>query len=249
MSLAVTVLGCSGVYQSRESAASGYLVEVDGERWLLDAGGGTWRNLLQHMDYRDLRGVVLSHRHPDHTIDIWQLFHALQYGDIEAPAPAIPLWAPQETIDRLLGFDPGLAEGFDLKPVTVDSVITFGEARVSFGRMKHPPVTLGARIELNGSIFAYSADTGLEGDFESTARDADVFVCEATAQNSEEPWWGHLCAADAGSIAARLGVRKLVLAHIRPGSDRQLSLAEARATAADIEVELASDGLRLEVGR
>jgi hypothetical protein len=39
-----------------------------------------------------------------------------------------------------------------------------------------------------------------------------------------------------------------LLAHIRPGSDRELSLAEARVTAGDIEVELASDGLRLEVG-
>lgn len=247
MSLGVTVLGCSGVYQSRESAASGYLVEVDGERWLLDAGGGTWRNLLHYMDYRDLRGVVLSHRHPDHTIDIWQLFHALQYG-VEGPEPSIPLWAPQETIERLLGFDPGIAEGFDLIPVTESSEIALGEARVSFGRMKHPPVTFGTRIEHAGSSFSYSADSGVEGDFERIARDADVFVCEATAQNSDEPWWGHLCAADAGAIAARMGVRKLVLAHIRPGSDRELSLAEAHATAGDIEVELASDGLRLEVG-
>ncbi|MGH2827512.1 MAG: MBL fold metallo-hydrolase [Actinomycetota bacterium] len=247
MSLAVTVLGCSGVYQTRESAASGYLIEVDGERWLLDAGGGTWRNLLHHMDYRELRGVVLSHRHPDHTIDIWQLFHALQYGG-EEPAPTIPLWAPQETIERLLGFDPGIAEGFDLIPITEASEIALGEARVSFGRMKHPPVTLGARIELDGSAFSYSADSGVEGDFEPIARNADVFVCEATAQNSEEPWWGHLCAADAGAIAARMGARKLVLAHIRPGSDRELSLAEARVRAGDTEVELAGDGLRLEVG-
>jgi ribonuclease BN (tRNA processing enzyme) len=248
VSLAVTVLGCSGVYQTRDSAASGYLVEVDGDQWLLDAGGGTWRNLLHHLDYRDLRGVVLSHRHPDHTIDIWQLFHALQYGDVEAPAPSIPLWAPQETIDRLLGFDPGLAEAFDLLPITEVSEIAFGDARVSFGRMKHPPVTLGARIEFNGSIFSYSADSGIEGAFDRIARDADVFVCEATVQNSDEPWWGHLSAAAAGSIAARFGVRKLVLAHVRPGRDRDLSLAEARAMAGDIEVALASDGLRIEVG-
>jgi ribonuclease BN (tRNA processing enzyme) len=248
VSLSVTVLGCSGVYQTRDSAASGYLVEVDGERWLLDAGGGTWRNLLLHTDYRDLRGVVLSHRHPDHTIDIWQLYHALRYGDVDAPAPSIPLWAPQETIDRLLGFDEGLADAFGLVPITEASEIALGSARVLFGRMKHPPVTLGARIELGDAAFSYSADSGVEGDFDRIGTEAHVFVCEATVQNSDEPWWGHLSAAHAGSIAARLGVKKLVLAHIRPGRDRELSLAEARETAGDIDVELAGDGLRLEVG-
>lgn len=248
VSLAVTVLGCSGVYQTSDSAASGYLVEAGGRRLLVDAGGGTWRNLLRHMDYRELSGVVLSHRHPDHTIDIWQLYHALQYGDIDGPAPSIPLWAPQETIDRLLGFDGGIAEGFELVPVTEASEITFGDAAVSFGRMKHPGVTLGVRVELDDAVFSYSADTGIEGDFDRIAKGAQVFVCEATAQNSDETWWGHLNAATAGSIGAQLGVERLILAHIRPGRDRELSLEEARVTAGNVEVQLAIDGLRLEVG-
>src|SRR5680860_46938 len=67
MSFNVTVLGCSGVYQTRDLAASGFLIEIDGGHWLIDMGGGTWRNLMSHMDYRDLDGVFLTHRHPDHT--------------------------------------------------------------------------------------------------------------------------------------------------------------------------------------
>ena len=246
MSFSVTVLGCSGVYQSLERAASGFLVEIDGSIWLLDAGGGTWRNLMLHVDHRDLQGVLLSHRHPDHTIDILQLYHARQYGEGELPT-RIPLWAPQETIDRLLAFDDGLAESFDVNAITEDSELSWAGARVTFARMKHPPVTLGVRIEQEGATFAYTADTGPEGDFDRLATDARILVCEATGQDADDSWWGHLKASDAGEIATRYGVERLVLTHLHPDRDREVSLSEARRQAPGIDVLLASDGLRLEV--
>ena len=246
MSFTVTVLGCSGVYQTKDSAASGFLVEIDGGHWVVDMGGGTWRNLLSQIDYRNLDGVLLSHRHPDHTIDIWQLFHARHYGAV--PESRIPLWAPQQTIDRLVAFDDGIAESFALMPVDESSEVRFGDARVTFARMQHPPVTLGARIEHGGTAIAYTADTGLEGDIDAIATGVDVFVCEATAQDADEPWWGHLCASDAARIAARCEVARLVLTHLRPESDRELSLEQARRAAPGLNIELATDGMVLEVG-
>ncbi|MGH2697638.1 MAG: MBL fold metallo-hydrolase [Actinomycetota bacterium] len=248
MSFSVTVLGCSGVYQTRELAASGFLVEIDDGRWLVDMGGGTWRNLLLQADYRDLKGVFLSHRHPDHTIDIWQLFHARHYGDLGGPETKIPLWAPRETLDRLSHFDEGITESFDLLPVDQNSKVKFGGARATFARMKHPPETYGVRIEHGGVALAYTADTGIEGDIDAIARDAQVFLCEATVQDSDEPWWGHMCASDAGRIAVRSEVGRLVLTHLRPDCDRELSLQQARRAAPGLEVHLASDGMKLELG-
>jgi ribonuclease BN (tRNA processing enzyme) len=247
VSFKVTVLGCSGVYQTPDLAASGFLVECDGGRWIVDMGGGTWRNLLQLVPYREVNGVFLSHRHPDHTIDVWQLFHARHY-DVDGPESKIPLWAPQETIDRLTGFDEGIAESFDLIPVDQDSLVKFGEARVTFARMKHPPETYGVRIEHEGVAFAYTADTGLGGDIEEIASGAQVFLCEATAQDADEPWWGHISASDAGRIAVSCGVGKLVLTHLRPDCERRLSLEQARLAAPGLEVQLATDGMTLEVG-
>ena len=248
MSFTVTVLGCSGVYQTRDLAASGFLVEIDGGHWAIDMGGGTWRNLQAHLNYRDLNGVFLSHRHPDHTIDIWQLFHARHYGDVDAPEIRVPLWAPQETLDRIVGFDEGVAESFELVPVDEKSEVSFGDARVTFARMKHPPVTLGVRIDHGGASFAYTADTGPEGDIDAIARDANVFLCEATVQDADESWWGHMCASDAARIAAGCGVGRLVLTHLRPESDRELSLEQARRAAPGLNIELATDGMVLEVG-
>jgi ribonuclease BN (tRNA processing enzyme) len=246
VSFTVTVLGCSGVYQTRDLAASGFLIEVDGERWVVDMGGGTWRNLLTHIDHRDLNGVLLSHRHPDHTIDIWQLFHARHYGLV--PESKIPLWAPQETIDRLIAFDDGVAESFALEPVDETSEIKFGDARVTFARMQHPPVTLGVRIEHGDATLAYTADTGPEGDIDVIATGANLFLCEATAQDADEPWWGHMCASDAAKISASCDVDRLVLTHLRPESDRKLSIEQARRAAPGLNIELATDGMVLEVG-
>jgi ribonuclease BN (tRNA processing enzyme) len=246
VSPALTVLGSSGMYATVERAASGYLLEAGGKRLWLDAGSGSWRNLLGVLDHHLLDGVLLTHRHPDHTSDVFQALHARHYGGSE-PLPPIPLWAPQETIDRIVDYVKEIAESFDLKPISADGSVELGGARLSFVRMAHPPETLGVRVEDGGSILAYSADSGGEADFDSLATHADLFVCEATLQDADGPWHGHMRASEAAAVAARCGVRRLLLSHLPPEGDAALSLAEARREAGGVEVELAIDGRRLVV--
>ena len=114
MSFSVTVLGSSAWYATRDRAASGYLVDLGDRRVWLDAGGGTWVRLLDTVEFTDVDGVILTHRHPDHTIDLFQLFHARQYGGSD-PMDPIPLWAPAETVDRMLAFTSQVDEAFDLR--------------------------------------------------------------------------------------------------------------------------------------
>ena len=242
----MTVLGSSAMYATVERACSGYLLDLDGKKVVLDMGGGSWRNLLPLVDFGAIDGVVISHRHPDHTVDLFQMFHARRYGAPDA-LPTIPLWAPVETIDRIVGFAKELDEAFDLNVVADGDTIDLFGTKASFTRMAHPPETLGCRIESGGRVFAYSADTGPAADFERLAGGADLFVCEATYQESDEEWEGHLTATQAAAIASRVGARRLVLTHLPPGRDHGLSLAEAQAAAGDVALQLAVDGLQLEV--
>lgn len=247
MTFSVTVLGTSGIYATRERACSGYLLHLDGRHVWLDAGAGTWRNLLQRIDFPEIDAVVLTHQHPDHTTDLFQAFHARNYGSPSALAP-IPLWAPAPTLDVLRGFNDSIDESFELNAVTEGASLDFAGARFGFTGMAHPVETVGVRVEAGDAVLAYSADTGTDADFESLAGGADVFICEATFQDSDEEWTGHMSASQAAGVAAGVGAAHLVLSHLPPGRDHGLSLAEAHAAGEGIRIQLAADGLELEVG-
>jgi ribonuclease BN (tRNA processing enzyme) len=247
VTLSVTVLGSSGTFATTQRACAGYLLETDEARLWMDAGAGTWRHLLEIVPYGSLDGVLLSHCHPDHTSDLFQALHARQFGGPE-PLPPIPLWAPQETLDRVGAFDDSIAEAFDLRRVAAGAHVEFRDLTLDFVGMAHPRETVGMRVSHDGSVFAYSADTGPAADIRTLAGDADLFICEATLQDSDVQWEGHLSASRAGGIASEIGVDQLLLTHLPPGRDVLLSLAQAQVTAKDVAVSLATDGQRFEVG-
>jgi ribonuclease BN (tRNA processing enzyme) len=246
VSFSITVLGSSAWYATRERAASGYLIDFGDARIWLDAGGGTWQRLIERVDFRDVDGVILSHRHPDHTIDVFQLFHARQYGGTD-PMDPIPLWAPPETIDRVLAFTSQVDEAFDLRGIEPQESTEIAGAQLSFYEMTHPPETLGVRIERDGGVFAYSADSGPEFDVQGLAGGADVFLCEATYLGDDQLWEGHMSATQAGAAAAQGVASNLVLTHLPPHRDLEISLTEAQRAAPDVDVQLASDGFKLEI--
>jgi ribonuclease BN (tRNA processing enzyme) len=246
MSLVVTVLGTSARFQTLERACSSYLVEIDGEHFWLDAGGGTWLNLQRSIRYQDIDGVLLTHAHPDHTIDVFQAYHARQYGQTD-PLPPIPLWAPQETLDRLVHFSSGLCDAFDLRPVGDGDKLSIGESQWILTKMAHPAATIGIRIEYGEKVVAFSSDTGEGADFESLAGGADIFFCEASSQDTDEEWDGHLRASQAAVIATRIGVKRMLLTHLPPDRDLSISVAEAKREAPGLDIDLAEDGMRLEL--
>jgi ribonuclease BN (tRNA processing enzyme) len=247
VTLTVTVLGSSAIYATRERACSGYLLELGGRHVWLDAGAGTWRNLLEHIDYPDIDAVILTHQHPDHTSDVFQAFHARNYGE-SPPLPVIPLWAPGPTLESLRGYNSSIDESFELNQVVEGGSFDYAGATFSFTLMAHPVETLGVRVEVGDVVFAYSADSGTDADFESLAASADLFICEATFQDSDEAWTGHMSASEAAGVAAGVGATRLVLTHLPAGRDLGISLAEADAAGVGVQIQLAADGQRFEVG-
>ncbi|HVR98570.1 MAG TPA: MBL fold metallo-hydrolase [Thermoanaerobaculia bacterium] len=242
------ILGCSGGYPTADSPSSGYLIEDGDTRIWLDAGNGTFSVLQRYADYTRIDALVLSHLHPDHCLDIYPLNVALRYGPVKA---RIAVYAPprtQEILDRLMTGDPDdkLGATFDFHEVDAGQTVEVGGVRLSFLRTDHPGHTLAVRADSASGSLTYSADNGPGVDLAPFACGTDLFLCEATYQSALQGAPVHLTAQQAAEAAVRAGARQLILTHLWPPFDSQVSLEEARAAAGDIPVRLARPGERFE---
>ena len=252
--LRLTVIGCSGSYPGPASSASCYLLEAehDGRTWrvLLDLGNGALGTLQRYTDARLVDGVFLSHLHADHCLDLCGYYVLRKYHP-DGALPRIPVWGPPDTARRMakaydLDEDPGMNEEFDFLPYA-DGVVRLGPFTVTAREVVHPVTAYALRVEVGGRVLAYSGDTGMCHALVDTARDADVFVCEASfMEGVENPPDLHLTGEEAGRAASAGRARRLVLTHIPPWHEPAKVLAEATATYAG-PVDLAAPGMVLDV--
>lgn len=137
-------------------------------------------------------------------------------------------------------------------------------AAVRAGRVCHPSVTVGYRIEDGTGCVVYISDDEVDEASSRVARgmldlcrDADVLIHDCQYSEGEyatHRGWGHSTPRMAVRLAREAGVRHLVLFHHDPShSDEQVeALAdEARMLAGELEVSIAREGdsLRTEAGR
>jgi ribonuclease BN (tRNA processing enzyme) len=103
-----------------------------------------------------------------------------------------------------------------------------GPFQVSYAPTNHPVPTNAVRLSAGGRTLVYSADTGVSDEVVSLAKDADVFLCEASF-GVDEPYVPdlHLTAAQAGEHAKRAGVGRLVVTHVPPWLSRDRAAQEA----------------------
>jgi len=248
----VTVLGCSGSVPGPDSPASGYLIEADGYRVVLDLGHGAFGALQRYVRPVDVDAIVLSHLHADHCIDLTAYVVALRYGGdghrAASPEARIPLIGPSGTRDRLgAAYDP-LARKLKLQELFSFSTPASGELgpfAVSFAAMNHPTPTSAVRLTVGDRTLVYSADTGESPELVSLAHGADLFLCEASVGPDDEYVPGlHLTGRQAGEHAHKAGVDRLVVTHVPPWGSREVAATEAAETFHGA-VEIATPGAEI----
>lgn len=247
----LTVLGCSGTWPNEGTATSGYLVRHDGFNLYMDAGTGTLANLQRHIGLSEIHGIVITHEHPDHFVDLYPTFYALHYGELGEPG--LPVYVP-------LGFSHKLADvvsidsqvamrtAFDLHEVAPGEGFELGPFRVKTEPMEHLGLpALGYRLAADGVVLAYTGDSGPAPDVEILAREADLFLSEATWQDRDDLLPFHMSSRQAAVHARECGAARLALTHIWPTLDREVSRTQA-AEEFDGPIDVAADGLSIEVG-
>src|SRR4051794_26564811 len=245
----ITVLGCSGSIPGPDSPASGYLIEAEGYRLVLDMGHGAFGALQRYAQPSEVDAIVISHLHADHCIDLTAYIVALRYGGegyrCDGPACRIPLVGVSGTRDRLeAAYDP-LARKLSLHEIFTFATPTAGELgpfRMSYAQVNHPTPTNAIRVEYEGRSLVYSADTGESPELVALAQGADVLLCEASVGVDEELVPGlHMTGRMAGEHAAKAGVERLIVTHVPPWNSPQAAADEA-AAAFDGAVEIAQPG-------
>ncbi|MFB9675696.1 MBL fold metallo-hydrolase [Streptosporangium vulgare] len=244
----LTILGGCGAWPGAGQACSGYLVEHDGFRLLVDPGYATVPRLLERVTADQVDAVFVSHGHPDHCADLNPLLRARAFRD-DPPAP-LPVYSLPGALDAVLALDrPGmLADAHALREFTAGDRIDIGPFRAQTRLLPHSVPNAGVRLTAGERVLAYTGDTGPSTEVVELARGADLFLAEATYANRvpEGSRRNLSSARQAGRQAEEAEVRHLLLTHLQPGTDATAARAAAAAEY-DGEIGIATSGLAIDL--
>jgi ribonuclease BN (tRNA processing enzyme) len=248
----LTVLGGCGAFPAAGEACSGYLLEQDGFRVLLDPGYATMPRLLQALPAEQVDAVFVTHGHPDHCADLNPLLRARGLRD--DPPPALPVYALPGALDAVLALDrPGmLTDAYSLREFDAGEELDIGPFHVDTRLLPHWVPNAGVRLAAGGRSLMYTGDSGPSRSVVALADGVDVLLAEATyVDRVPDDSADYLTSArQAGEQAAGAGVGRLVLTHLWPGIDPSAAQAAAAATCpSDVDVAVARPGLVEEIGR
>jgi ribonuclease BN (tRNA processing enzyme) len=219
----VTVLGGCGAWPAAGQVCSGYLVQHDGFRLLVDPGFATTPRLLERVTAEQVDAVFISHWHPDHCADLNPLLRARALRD--SPLPPLPVYAPPGAVDAVLALDrPGmLADAYILHEFSVGASLDIGPFQAETCLLPHSVPNAGLRLAVGGRVVAYTGDSGPSPLIAELARQADLLIAEASyVGHVHEDSQRYLSSAHhAGRQAAQADARHLVLTHLaRAGPPR-----------------------------
>ena len=227
-------------------SAPAQAIVVGDRVYLVDCGDGVARQLaLAKLPIEQLRAVFITHHHSDHNAGYGPLFVLGWAAGLTTPVDAFGPPPLREMTRRLFeahkfDIDTRVADERRprLEPLVRTHEITSGgtvfkdeRVRVTATLNDHPPIThsFAYRFDTSDRSIVFSGDTRVSTNVIALARSADVLVHEVISREfwnrpdapQPKPVIQHIVAshtdvADAARVAARAGVKTLVLSHFVP---------------------------------
>lgn len=242
----LTVLGAAGSFvdPASDAACSGFLLRSKSSLLLLDCGFGVLANANRHLQIECIDGVFLSHVHPDHCADIFNLNGYLkmhpQQSDIYVMCPGEARVQLDALVER---WSPSLI----WRDVDEISQYAVGDMNLTFYRTNHGPPTYACKVLCGEVSVCYTSDTGPGWSAGAFGDKPDLLICDAAYADPRDGPPVHLTAEQAGQLAAETGARMLLLTHLRPGADQELVKKGAKKHFQG-PVSVAEPHLRIKVG-
>jgi ribonuclease BN (tRNA processing enzyme) len=194
-----------GPLPTKDRAQSSNLLEVNGTLYLIDAGDGVTRRIVQSgHDFRKVGKIFITHPHSDHTaglatllVSAWEYQRAepidIYGGGVEALVKgAIAYLTPNAEIrwaegkkrpmaDLFHGHDVGagvIYRDANVKVTAVENThFNFPAGSPPYGKYK----SFSYRFDTPGKAFLFTGDTGPSAAVTELAKGADVLVTEVTS--------------------------------------------------------------------
>ena len=219
-------------------------VTAPGVSLLLDCGGSALPAITRAGAADTIDAVAVSHLHGDHFGGIPYLIVQQHFAGRTRP---LTIAGPRELGTRLERAEQALYPDFFGTTKLAFAVhvrvlgseeIALGGAAVSALPVRHVAESdpHGIRVRIGGVRIAYSGDATWSEHLPRIAEGADLFICEATNWDRDDP--SHIAYRTLMAHRAELDCRRIVLTHL--GTTSLAHLAE-------MELEYATDGLEVRV--
>ncbi len=223
----LTILGSFPGWAHPGIASSGYILEHEGFTLLLDCGHGVaaaWRQRSSAAP----DAIVLSHAHADHVADLPAFKYATQWGPLAHRGRPLLVATPEtlrvlEEIEYVRsGQRDFYQETYDFLALNEDtsaSSLQVGPFSIRALRVPHLIPTWALRVEVAGTSFTYSADSGLPVDeLIDFAKQSDLLLIEAGLPEDmdvdENLARIHLTPTTAINVARLAEVKQAVVTHL-----------------------------------
>ncbi|GED69917.1 hypothetical protein BRE01_36190 [Brevibacillus reuszeri] len=242
----ITVIGCWGAYPEKNEATSGYLVEYNGSKILLDCGSGVLSRLQNHCSLEELDAVVITHTHADHIADVYSLEFAIlilmQIGKRKKPLDVYVYGSEPDDLPFCF------PQYVHVHSINISEPLIIGTVKLEFSENLHDVPSCAVRLTSeDGKTLVYSGDTGYCQSLIELARHADVLLIESSFYEWQKGLMdGHLTAGEAGAIAALANVKQLLLTHF-PHYGELTQLVEEATQHYGGPIHLASGDMKLSI--
>ena len=253
MKLIVLGSGTSVPHPTR--AASGYWLETESGRALLDISADTpHRMAVENLDWVNLDAIWLSHFHLDHMGGLAPFLFGIRAArKTQKRIGPLNIYGPVGFIKILQAIDQ--SNNYRLLelpfPVVLKEVTPGDEFELLPGLNSltlstfHTKESLAIRLQdKSGSVLVYTSDTGYSEELIEFAAGANMLLMECSFRKNK-PVKTHLELADAMQLAGKCHPQMLVLSHLYSEWDGIDLAAEAQKLWSGETIE-AFDGLRLE---